>query len=68
MDNSLVGVQSMKLAVYSTKNYDRKYFELVNQQYGFEFFFFLQIIRFEQCIDTLEFALKLENSRVLHFI
>lgn len=33
-----------------------------------EFFFFLQIIRFEQSIDTLEFALKLENSRVLRFI
>ncbi|ORJ21654.1 2-hydroxyacid dehydrogenase [Rouxiella silvae] len=30
----------MKLAVYSTKNYDRKYFELVNQQYGFELVFF----------------------------
>lgn len=30
----------MKLAVYGTKNYDRKYFELVNQRYGFELVFF----------------------------
>ncbi|STQ44612.1 D-lactate dehydrogenase [Ewingella americana] len=30
----------MKLAVYSTKNYDRKYLELVNQHYGFELEFF----------------------------
>jgi D-lactate dehydrogenase len=33
----------MKIAVYSTKNYDKKYLELVNQQYGYtlEFFDFL---------------------------
>src|SRR5476649_3097600 len=30
----------MKLAVYSTKNYDRKYLELVNQHYGYELEFF----------------------------
>lgn len=30
----------MKIAVYGTKNYDRKYFELVNQRYGFELVFF----------------------------
>lgn len=26
----------MKLAVYSTKQYDRKYLELVNKDFGFE--------------------------------
>jgi len=30
----------MKVAVYSTKNYDRKYLELVNQHYGYELEFF----------------------------
>ncbi len=30
----------MKLAVYSTKQYDRKYFEQVNESYGFELEFF----------------------------
>lgn len=30
----------MKIAVYSTKNYDRKYFELVNVKYGFDLEFF----------------------------
>lgn len=30
----------MKIAIYSTKNYDRKYFELVNMKYGFELEFF----------------------------
>lgn len=30
----------MKLAVYSTKQYDRKYLEQVNQRYGFELAFF----------------------------
>jgi D-lactate dehydrogenase len=30
----------MKMAVYSTKSYDRKYLELVNQQYGYELEFF----------------------------
>src|SRR5471032_3483976 len=30
----------MKLAVYSTKSYDRKYLELVNQHYGYELEFF----------------------------
>ena len=30
----------MKLAVYSTKQYDRKYLEQVNQNYGFELEFF----------------------------
>ncbi|WGE82672.1 2-hydroxyacid dehydrogenase [Actinobacillus equuli] len=30
----------MKIAVYSTKNYDRKYLELANQQYGFQLEFF----------------------------
>ncbi len=30
----------MKIAVYGTKNYDRKYFELVNQHYGYELVFF----------------------------
>lgn len=30
----------MKIAVYSTKNYDRKYLELANRQYGFELEFF----------------------------
>lgn len=30
----------MKLAVYSTKQYDRKYFEQVNKSYGFELEFF----------------------------
>lgn len=26
----------MKLAIYSTKQYDRKYLELVNKEFGFE--------------------------------
>lgn len=26
----------MKLAIYSTKQYDRKYLEQVNQQFGYE--------------------------------
>lgn len=30
----------MKLAIYSTKNYDRKYLELVNKEYGYELEFF----------------------------
>ncbi|KDB44418.1 2-hydroxyacid dehydrogenase [Glaesserella parasuis] len=30
----------MKVAVFSTKNYDRKYLEIANQQYHFEFEFF----------------------------
>ncbi len=30
----------MKMALYSTKNYDRKYFELVNVKYGFQLEFF----------------------------
>lgn len=30
----------MKLAIYSTKQYDRKYLELVNQQFGYELEFF----------------------------
>ena len=30
----------MKVAVYSTKNYDRKYLELVNEHYGYELEFF----------------------------
>lgn len=30
----------MKIAVYSTKHYDQKYLEQVNQQYGFELVFF----------------------------
>nr|CBX73260.1 unknown protein [Yersinia enterocolitica W22703] len=30
----------MKLAVYSTKQYDRKYLELVNKDFGFELEFF----------------------------
>ncbi|WP_373768058.1 2-hydroxyacid dehydrogenase [Glaesserella sp.] len=30
----------MKVAVFSTKSYDRKYLESVNQQYGFELHFF----------------------------
>ena len=30
----------MKIAVYSTKSYDRKYFELINAKYGFELEFF----------------------------
>ncbi len=30
----------MKVAIYSTKNYDRKYFELVNVKYGFQLEFF----------------------------
>ncbi|MGA9608512.1 MAG: 2-hydroxyacid dehydrogenase [Rouxiella badensis] len=30
----------MKLAIYGTKNYDKKYFELVNQQYSDELVFF----------------------------
>ncbi|EIC85183.1 2-hydroxyacid dehydrogenase [Serratia sp. M24T3] len=30
----------MKIAVYGTKNYDKKYFELVNQRYGYELVFF----------------------------
>lgn len=30
----------MKLAVYSTKQYDRKYFEKVNSEYGFDIEFF----------------------------
>ncbi len=30
----------MKIAIYGTKNYDKKYFELVNQRYGFELVFF----------------------------
>ncbi|RZN55203.1 2-hydroxyacid dehydrogenase [Avibacterium paragallinarum] len=30
----------MKIAIYSTKNYDRKYFELVNVKYGFDLEFF----------------------------
>ncbi|WGE84755.1 2-hydroxyacid dehydrogenase [Actinobacillus equuli] len=30
----------MKIAVYSTKNYDRKYLELANQPYGFQLEFF----------------------------
>lgn len=30
----------MKIAVYSTKNYDRKYFELINAKYGFNLEFF----------------------------
>ncbi|VEH67816.1 D-lactate dehydrogenase [Rodentibacter pneumotropicus] len=30
----------MKIAVYSTKNYDRKYFELINAKYGFDLEFF----------------------------
>lgn len=30
----------MKVAVYSTKNYDRKYFELVNVKYSFDLEFF----------------------------
>ena len=30
----------MKVALYSTKNYDRKYFELVNVKYGFQLEFF----------------------------
>ncbi|CNE93109.1 D-lactate dehydrogenase [Yersinia nurmii] len=30
----------MKLAIYSTKQYDRKYLELVNQKFGFELEFF----------------------------
>lgn len=30
----------MKLAIYSTKNYDKKYLELVNKQYGFQLEFF----------------------------
>lgn len=30
----------MKIAVYSTKNYDRKYLEIANQIYGFELDFF----------------------------
>lgn len=29
----------MKLAVYSTKQYDRKYLELVNKDFGFEWSF-----------------------------
>ncbi|MGL6019105.1 MAG: 2-hydroxyacid dehydrogenase [Gibbsiella quercinecans] len=30
----------MKLAIYSTKQYDRKYLELVNQQFGYQLEFF----------------------------
>lgn len=30
----------MKIAVYSTKSYDRKYFELINAKYGFDLEFF----------------------------
>ncbi|MEG1349897.1 MAG: 2-hydroxyacid dehydrogenase, partial [Hafnia sp.] len=30
----------MKLAIYSTKQYDRKYLELVNKEFGFELEFF----------------------------
>ena len=30
----------MKIAVYSTKHYDQKYLEQVNQQFGFELVFF----------------------------
>ncbi|HGM5489453.1 TPA: 2-hydroxyacid dehydrogenase [Serratia fonticola] len=30
----------MKMAIYSTKQYDRKYLELVNQQFGYELEFF----------------------------
>lgn len=30
----------MKIAIYSTKHYDQKYLEQVNQQYGFELVFF----------------------------
>ncbi len=30
----------MKLAVYSTKQYDKKYLEQVNQEYGFDLEFF----------------------------
>lgn len=30
----------MKIAVYGAKNYDRKYFELVNQRYGYSLVFF----------------------------
>ncbi len=29
----------MKIAVYSTKHYDQKYLEQVNQQFGFELVF-----------------------------
>ncbi len=30
----------MKIAVYSTKHYDQKYFEQVNKQYGFDLVFY----------------------------
>ncbi len=30
----------MKVAVFSTKSYDRKYLELINQRYGFDLHFF----------------------------
>lgn len=31
----------MKLAIYSTKQYDRKYLEQVNQQFGYELEFLI---------------------------
>lgn len=34
----------MKLAIHSTKHYDRKYLELVNQQFGFELEFFVFLL------------------------
>ncbi|PKC29746.1 D-lactate dehydrogenase [Pantoea ananatis 15320] len=40
MLHSLFRSTTMKIAVYSTKHYDQKYLEQVNQQYGFELVFF----------------------------
>lgn len=40
MITSFGGESSMKLAIYSTKQYDRKYLELVNKEFGFELEFF----------------------------
>jgi D-lactate dehydrogenase len=39
-DSNSLRRNTMKVAVYSTKNYDRKYLELVNEHYGYELEFF----------------------------
>jgi D-lactate dehydrogenase len=39
-DSNSLRRNTMKVAVYSTKNYDRKYLELVNAHYGYELEFF----------------------------
>lgn len=43
----------MKLAIYSTKQYDRKYIELVNKQFGFELEFFDFLLR-PQTVKTAQ--------------